>query len=151
MVIYSTASRWCPSPSLWYEQRGITPPKAKNEHKTQAIEIKSEIDETRKINPNFYEEGCKTLELSKRLYPLYVRANYEEKAKILSFIASNYALLDSILCPTYRKPFDIIAKGLSRPIKLPLLDEFRNFLITESPILPPDFEEIGEFVTRLGV
>jgi len=72
--------------------------------------------------PYLYEDGCKTLELSKRIYPLYVRANYEEKAKIPAFVASSCILLDSTLCPTYRKPFDIIAKGLPRPVKLARTD-----------------------------
>ena len=89
------------------------------EYKNQLIEIKSQIDSSKAINPNFYEDGCKTLELSKCLYSLYVKANYEEKAKILRFVASNYALNNATLYPTYRKPFDIIAKGLSRSAWLP--------------------------------
>ena len=93
-----------------------------SEYRTQLIEVRSQIDTAKRINPNFYEDGCRTLELSKRLYPLYLRVNYEEKAKILAFVASNYILLDLSLCPTYRKPFDIVAKGLSRPVKLPRLD-----------------------------
>lgn len=43
----------------------------------------------------------------------YVRANYEEKARRLKFVASNYTLKGISLYPTYKKPFDIIAKGLS--------------------------------------
>jgi site-specific DNA recombinase len=92
------------------------------EYKTQLIGLKAQIDSSDGINPNFYEDGCKTLELAKRLYPLYVRASNEEKAKILALVASNYTLLDSTLYPAYRKPFDILAKGLTRPIKLPRQD-----------------------------
>lgn len=43
----------------------------------------------------------------------YVRANYEEKARMLKFVVSNYTLKGISLYPTYKKPFDIIAKGLS--------------------------------------
>jgi len=86
------------------------------------IEIKAQIDSTKALNPNYYEDGCKTLELSNRLYSLYVKANYEDKAKILKAVASNYTLIDVSLCPTYRKPFDIIAKGLNCPDWLPLKD-----------------------------
>ena len=103
-----------------------------------------------KINPNFYEDDCKTLELSKRLYPLYIRANYEEKAKILAFVTSNHILLDSTLCPIYRKPFGIIAKGLSRPIKFRLLDEFRTFLTSELSDSPV-FEDVGKVVTQVQI
>ena len=67
-----------------------------------------------------------------RLYDSKFDGNINDDVfKTLAFVASNYILLDSTLCPTYRKPFEIIAKGLSRAVKLPLLDEFRNFLLTE--------------------
>ncbi|MFQ5905897.1 MAG: alpha/beta hydrolase family protein, partial [bacterium] len=43
-------------------------------------------------------------------------ATREEKAKILKLVASNYLLMHGSLYPTYRKPFDILAKGPSRSI-----------------------------------
>lgn len=89
------------------------------EYKSQLVGIKLQMDNTPAINPSFYETGCKTLELSKRLYSQYVRVDYEKKAKILRFVASNYTLNDLTLYPAYRKPFDTIAKGLSRPNWLP--------------------------------
>lgn len=99
-----------------------------NEYQGQLIEIISKLDSSRAINPNFYEDGCKTLELSNRLYSLYVKANYEEKAKIARLVASNYSLNDVSLYPTYRKPFSLFAKRASRLTWLPLLDEFSNWL-----------------------
>ncbi|GAX60916.1 site-specific recombinase, DNA invertase Pin homolog [Candidatus Scalindua japonica] len=94
--------------------------KAKEEeYKSQLIEIKSQIDNVQSINPNFYESGNKTLELFNKLYFQYVRANYEEKATILKFVASNYVLNDVSLYAVYRKPFDIIAEGVSCPTWLP--------------------------------
>lgn len=92
------------------------------EYKDQLIEIKTLMDSLKIINPDFYELGYKTFELSKILYSQYVRANYEDKAKILKFIASNYTLNDVSLCPKYRKPFDIIAEGLSHTNWLPRQD-----------------------------
>lgn len=89
------------------------------EYKDQLIGIKTQMDSLKIINPDFYELGYKTFELSKILYSQYVRANYEDKAKILKFIASNYTLSDVSLCPIYRKPFDIIAEGLSHTSWLP--------------------------------
>ena len=96
-----------------------------NEYKTQLIETKSQIDNATAMNPNFYEDGCKTLELSNRLYSIYTKANYEEKAKILKFVASNYTLNDVTLYPTYRKPFNFIAEGLKCSNWLP--DENSNY------------------------
>lgn len=91
-----------------------------NEYKTQLIEIKAQIDSAKAVNPNFYEDGCRTLELSNRLYIQYVKASYEEKAKILKTIASNYTINDVTIVPTYRKPFLLFAKRASRQNWLPL-------------------------------
>ncbi len=94
--------------------------KAKEEeYQNQLIEIKSEIDSTQKINPHATEYGYKTLELANRLYPLYVKANYEDKAKLLKVIASNYTLSDATLYPSWRKPFSLFAKRALCPTKLP--------------------------------
>ncbi len=89
------------------------------EYKTQLIEIKSQIESTQAINAQSYEYGFKTFELSNRLYSQYVRANYEEKAKILKLVASNFVLNDVSLYPIDRKPFNFIAEGLSCPTWLP--------------------------------
>src|ERR1039458_3335986 len=64
------------------------------EYKTLLLDLASQIAEAQKINPNFYEDGVKTLELTNLLYPQYVRANHEEKAIVLKKLASNYALFD---------------------------------------------------------
>jgi len=103
-----------------------------NELKTLAVEIKAQIDAAGAINPNFYEDGVKTLELCKLLYSEYHAANYEEKAQILKRIASNFTLSDATLYPTYRKPYSFFAVGLSRSTWLPLLDELRNWLINQN-------------------
>ncbi len=89
------------------------------EYKEQLIEIKSQIDNVQSLDSGSYEYGYKTLELSNNLYSQYVRANDEEKAKILKYIASNYVLNDASLDAIYRKPFDIIAEEVSCPTWLP--------------------------------
>ena len=60
----------------------------------------------------YYENAIRILELSNHLKYLYVRENPQGKGKILKTIASNYTLNNATLCPTYRKPFSMIAKGL---------------------------------------
>ena len=89
------------------------------EYKGQLIEIKSELDNVQSLDSGSYEDGYKTLELSNKLYSQYVRANHEEKAKILKYIASNYVLNDVSIDAVYRKPFDIIAEEASCPTWLP--------------------------------
>ncbi len=95
-----------------------------NEFKQELIEIKTQTDKAKSINPNFYEDGCKTLELSNRLYPLYLKANLQEKAKITRLIASNYVIDDVSLYATYKKPFSFFTKRASRLSWLP--DEDSN-------------------------
>ena len=90
-----------------------------NEYRGQLIELKAQMDNTKTVNPNFYEDACKTLELSKRLYSLYIKADIEDRAKIASAVASNYSLVDITLCPTYRKPFSLFTKRASRSKWLP--------------------------------
>ena len=90
-----------------------------SEYKNKLFEIKTHMADAQSINPDFYEYGYKTLELSNKLYSQYVRASHEEKAKILKYIASNYVLNDVSLDAVYRKPFDIIAEEVSCPTWLP--------------------------------
>ncbi len=89
------------------------------EYKGQIIEIESQLNSVQSLDSDSYEYGYKTLELSNKLYSQYVRANHEEKAKILKHIASNYVLNDVSLDAVYRKPFDILAEGLTCPTWLP--------------------------------
>ena len=80
------------------------------EFKNTIIECRHQLDNIKADNPNICEDACRTFELAKRLPSLYYKANYEEKAKILKFIASNYTLLAGKLVPAYKKPFDILSK-----------------------------------------
>jgi len=89
------------------------------EFQTELMTLKGQLNSVEKVNPNFYEDGCKILELSNRLYPLYVRSNHQEKAHLLKLIASNYRLTDVSIIPTIRKPLSFIAEGLSRSQWLP--------------------------------
>ena len=65
-------------------------------------------------NVNYLERGQNILELANKGYPLYLRQAPEEKRKLLGYILLNCTLVNGTLCPTYRKPFDIFAKGLTR-------------------------------------
>jgi site-specific DNA recombinase len=74
--------------------------------------IREKIHRHENANVNYFDQGVKILELAHRAYPLYLSQNAFEKRKLLDFILSNCTLNDGILCPTYRKPFDILAKGI---------------------------------------
>lgn len=45
--------------------------------------------------------------------------------------SSNFQTNRISICPKWRKPFDLMAKGLSHSVKLPLMDEFCNWLETD--------------------
>jgi hypothetical protein len=75
--------------------------------KPRIANIKAQIRTLGDGNPNFYQDACRTLELSKRLFPLFLESSYEEKASILKLLASNYALVnasDVSILPTIESP-----------------------------------------------
>jgi site-specific DNA recombinase len=73
-------------------------------------------------NINYYEDGVKILELSKKAYSLYKSATAQEKRKLLNLVLSNCYLEGKNLRPDYKKPFDIIRKGIQSKEWLPRLD-----------------------------
>ena len=84
--------------------------------------INEGIARSERINPDYVNQGIKILELCNSAYGLYLEKSSMERAKLLRCILSNCTLDNVTLCPTYRKPFDLIAKGLSRLNWLPLKD-----------------------------
>ena len=61
------------------------------------------------------ELASKVFELSQTLRQKWLTADYAEKRKILEIVWLNCRLVDGTLCPTIRKPFDILAEGLPVP------------------------------------
>ena len=55
-------------------------------------------------------DAQKTFELANSTYSLYVSQNFLEKAKLHKLVFSNFSVDAVSVCPTYRKPFDVIAK-----------------------------------------
>ncbi|MDE3244286.1 MAG: zinc ribbon domain-containing protein [Nitrospirota bacterium] len=70
-------------------------------------------------NQNYLEEGIKLLELANRAYVLYQSQPASEKARLLKIIQSNCTWDGVTPRPEYRKPFDLLAKGLSSKDWLP--------------------------------
>jgi hypothetical protein len=50
-----------------------------NEYKASIAEIKAQIRTLGDGIPNFYQDACRTLELSKRLFLLFLESSYEER------------------------------------------------------------------------
>lgn len=100
----------------------------KTDYETQLAGIESAIKQNQTINPNFFEDGCKILELSNRLFPLYLKSDAEDKARILKLIASNYTLSDLTISATYVKPFSFLENLGERITKRAFVYEFRTYL-----------------------
>jgi site-specific DNA recombinase len=59
-----------------------------------------------------FDVAIKSIELSHQAESLYLRANPDQKRRLLSALLSNCTLNGATLSPTYNKPFDILAKGI---------------------------------------
>ena len=85
----------------------------------KSTEWQGEIDRLRldeaahsNANRNYYELGMQILELANSAFDQYIGQNRVEQRKLLDTLLSNCTFYRGTLCPTYKKPFDILAKGL---------------------------------------
>jgi hypothetical protein len=99
---------WVPaSETRNHEARRLAPEFLENEdvvthHKFHyedggVIDVEIDVKEFFRVRDellNFYQDACRTLELSKRLFPLFLESSYEEKASILKLLASNYIIAE---------------------------------------------------------
>jgi len=81
------------------------------EWENDLINIRGQIKAHESANLDYYQTGSAILELAKSSYGLYLRQNRQEQRKLLDAILSNCTFYRGTLYPTYRKPFDILAKG----------------------------------------
>ena len=65
-------------------------------------------------NPDRLLTANRILELANKAYFLYVRQNSQEQGKLLRMVLSNCATDGANLCPSYRKPFDMIFERAKR-------------------------------------
>lgn len=84
-----------------------------NRWKNLEIDYRTEIEKLEASNTGCNEQAIKILELTQDIEALYHTLSIDKKAELLKIVSSN-SLLDSVtLCPSYKKPFDLLAKGLS--------------------------------------
>lgn len=78
-----------------------------------AIKLQADVlDRTRDENADL---ASRVFELSQTLRHKWLTADYAEKRKILEVVWLNCRLIDATLCPTIRKPFDVLVEGLLVP------------------------------------
>jgi len=66
-------------------------------------------------NKSYLSTGIQILELSNRAYKLFKVRKSDEKRALLNQVLSNCKLERKNLAITYKKPFDLLAKGFSSP------------------------------------
>jgi site-specific DNA recombinase len=83
-----------------------------NRWRKEQDRILYQINQYKGANRFYLDEGVKILELANKAYLLYKKQDAYQKARLLKTVQSN-CLWDGVSTrPEYRKPFDILAKGL---------------------------------------
>ncbi len=83
-----------------------------SEWNSELLDIQHQINSHQNANMKYYETGIRILELANRAYDLYLTDNRQKQRELLQSILSNCSYDNGTLYPTYKKPFDILAKGL---------------------------------------
>lgn len=106
-----------------------------NEWKSQLIRIKSILDSHDETHDNFINEGVKIIELACKAYDKYLNQSGGKKAELLKILLSNCWLKNGKIDYTYKKPFNILAKGISLAIE-------------NNELKPPSFEDFDQTKNR---
>lgn len=102
------------SNELWKEKN--------DEWMMEHARLKSIMEAHEKANMSYMNEGIRILELAKDLLQKYLRQSDMEKVKMLKIVSSNFFLDGRKLGWTYKKPFDLLAEGLSYQVNWAILD-----------------------------
>jgi site-specific DNA recombinase len=73
--------------------------------------VRAEMAHHERASHDYERAGLQILELAQTAYSLYVAQKPLEQARLLKTLLSNCTFDRGTLCPTYRKPFDLFAKG----------------------------------------
>ncbi len=86
--------------------------KKSTELRDRLASIKLQLDAVDRSRDELGELASKVFELSQTLRQQWLTADYSKKRRILEIVCLNFSLDGATLCPTMRKPFDILAEGL---------------------------------------
>jgi hypothetical protein len=82
------------------------------EWETEQNQIVDQLRSHQVADRRYYDDGIKLLELASRAYELYAKQPVEQKNRLLRVLLSNCTLQHGTLQPHYKKPFDILARGI---------------------------------------
>lgn len=80
-----------------------------NEWRQTQRRLADQITDHEEANHDYFKDGVRLLELSKKAYFLFKKQDQSEKRKLLDFVCSNSTWKDRTLTATFRQPFDILA------------------------------------------
>lgn len=80
--------------------------------------VSRRIENLTSSNLSYYEQGVEFIELAQAAPTLYLSQTVDEKAELLRTLLSNCTMKGATLCPTYKKPFNLIAEGDSNDLML---------------------------------
>ncbi len=82
------------------------------ELRDRLAQFKLQLDVLDRSHDETAELAVKVFELSQTLREQWLTADYSAKRRLLEIVFLNCTFDDGTLCPTMRKPFDILAEGL---------------------------------------
>ena len=82
------------------------------EIRDQMASIKLQLDVVDRNRDELSELATKVFELSQSLREKWLSADFDQKRRILEIVCLNCTLDGVTLCPTMRKPFDVLTEGL---------------------------------------
>ncbi|MFH0702518.1 MAG: recombinase family protein [bacterium] len=106
-----------------------------NEWKSQLIRIKSILDSHDETHDKFINEGIRIIELACKAYDKYLNQSEKEQAKLLKILLSNCWLNGGKIDYTYKRPFNILAKGISQAIE-------------NNELKPPSIKNLTQIINR---
>lgn len=83
------------------------------EWEDELVSVRQELAALENASMDYYQLGVQILELANSAYDKYLKQSAEQKAQLVRTILSNSTFTRGTLCPTYKKPFDILAEGAS--------------------------------------
>jgi len=113
--------------------------------------MKLQLDVLDRSHDEYADLASRIFELSQSLTDKWVTADVFEKRQILEIVFLNCVLDDVTLCPTIRKPFDVLAEGLisknSRGDKT-AIELFRHGVTTISEQVPISTKGLASLLPR---
>ena len=80
------------------------------EWKQEEEGIRQELAKYEQANSAYFAEGLQILDFANCPYSLYLQQSLHEQRQLLNVLLLNCTLTNGSLCPTYKKPFDVLAQ-----------------------------------------